>query len=369
MSDISDASTNGNDPDEINNDENKVKENCISLILTNARSLALKVASLIDMIRELGVTCAAVTETWFRGGAQLRQELGDIEQASGIKIICRNRAANGGSARGGGVALAFNTNACNFKERRINNKCKHEILCTFGTVGKIKRKVVIFVIYIPPSTPAGRLTDLIDTLGEAVASIKVALGDPIMFVTGDFNGRDIAPAFDVDPDMTLIPTAPTRGANLLDLVFTNVPDLVKLADVRAPLESETGSASDHGCVHVEAVVPATRNFVWTKRTVRKRSDSADERFAHDLSNTGWDFRPDDGPDHLVRTFENRIAALTDKHFPLQTIRARSNEDPWITNGIRRRDCTRDRAGRRLGKGRTSGSRRRWRRKGRSLSTR
>ena len=37
------------------------------------------------MIRELGITFAAVTETWFKGGAQLRQELGDVEQASGIK--------------------------------------------------------------------------------------------------------------------------------------------------------------------------------------------------------------------------------------------------------------------------------------------
>ena len=56
-----------------------------------------------------------------------------------------------------------------------------------GTVGKVKRKVVVFVIYIPPSTPAGRLSDLIDTLGEAMESVKVAFGDPIMFITSDFN--------------------------------------------------------------------------------------------------------------------------------------------------------------------------------------
>ena len=136
--------------------------------------------------------------------------------------------------------------------------------------------------------------------------------------------------------MTLIPTAPTRGSSLLDLAFTNIPDLVNLADVRAPLESEAGATSDHGCVHVEAVVPVARDFVWTKRTVRKRSDSADERFAHDLSGTGWDFDPDDEPDRMVQMFEEKIATLTEKHYPLQTIRARSNEDPWITNGIRRR---------------------------------
>ena len=39
---------------------------------------------------------------------------------------------------------------------------------------------------------------------------------------------------------------------------------------------------------------------------------------------------------MVQEFEMKIATLTDKHFPLQTARFRSNEDPWITNGIRKR---------------------------------
>lgn len=47
--------------------------------------------SLIDMIKELELSFAAVTETWFKGGMQLKQELGDIEHATGVKFLYRNR--------------------------------------------------------------------------------------------------------------------------------------------------------------------------------------------------------------------------------------------------------------------------------------
>ena len=93
---------------------------------------------------------------------------------------------------------AFDTGAFNFKERKVVSKEKHEILCVTGTVGKIKTQVVVFVIYVPPNTTAGRLSDLNDVLGKAVAAVKIAHGDPIMFVTGDLNGRNIEPAFDIN---------------------------------------------------------------------------------------------------------------------------------------------------------------------------
>ena len=66
-------------------------DQCIRLILTNARSLYQKMNSLINMIKELELSFAAITETWFKGGMQLKQELGDIEHATGIKFLYRNR--------------------------------------------------------------------------------------------------------------------------------------------------------------------------------------------------------------------------------------------------------------------------------------
>ena len=62
-------------------------DNCIHFVLTNARSLSPKITTFLDMMRELELNFAAVTETWFKGGAALAQELSNIHQASGIKMI------------------------------------------------------------------------------------------------------------------------------------------------------------------------------------------------------------------------------------------------------------------------------------------
>lgn len=40
-------------------------------------------------------------------------------------------------------------------------------------------------------------------------------------------------------------------------------------------------------------------------------------------------------DDMTLELERAIASLTEKHFPLVEVRRRSNEDPWITRGIRR----------------------------------
>lgn len=109
--------------------------------------------SLIDMISELELSFPAVTETGFKRGMQLKQELGDIEQATGIKVLYRNRDGRK-KTRGGGVALAFRTGACPFKERKI--KKAKTLKSSVGNVGRINRKVVVFVLYIPPNTTASQ---------------------------------------------------------------------------------------------------------------------------------------------------------------------------------------------------------------------
>ena len=52
---------------------------------------------------------------------------------------------------------------------------------------------------------------------------------------------------------------------------------------------------------------------------------------------------------MVTVFEGKIAELTDKHCPTRSIRIRSNEKPWITNGIRRRSRKKKRLYKREGR--------------------
>ena len=154
----------------------------VSFILANARSLAPKITSLIDMICERDLPFAAVTETWFRGGKQLQQELTDVEMAAGIKIICRNRKERG-MLRGGGVGFAFRTAIANFKERKIKNIKDYEILCVVGNVAGSKNKMVIFTLYIPQKTKVAQLEEITELLGTEIAAVKATMSSPVVVWT------------------------------------------------------------------------------------------------------------------------------------------------------------------------------------------
>ena len=123
----------------------------IRLLLTNARSLMPKLDSLKDAFQSLCLNFARVTESWFRGGAALKNDLTDFEGLTAIKILHKSPDGRRKKA-GGGVAITFDTGSCTLKAWHLKHIGKEfEVLCTTGRVAKVERMVVIFVIYLPPS--------------------------------------------------------------------------------------------------------------------------------------------------------------------------------------------------------------------------
>ena len=248
------------DDNEINNENNNAgyDENGVDFILTNARSLAPKITSLIDMIHERDLTFAVVTETWFVSGKRLCAELTDIETAAGVKIIAKNRNRRL-SGRGGGVCFAYRTSVSSFKEEKLKNASKFELLCVIGTAGAIKRKILVFTLYIPPKMKAADVEELTEILATGITDVKLAHGNPIIIVCGDFNGKDVKDAFAIDEAIALVKTGPTRGGSALDLVFTNALSEVTEAFTIGPLKSEDGKTSGHRCVAISTKFPMISN--------------------------------------------------------------------------------------------------------------
>ena len=238
--------------------------------------------------------------------------------------------------RGGGVALAFRAYVCNFKGRKTKKMASFEIMCAVGTAGKIKRKLVVFIAYLTPQMSATSLDQFNELLGCEIAEAKVCYGDPIIVLVGDMNGRDLSGALDIDGEISLVVTDPMRGPSTLDLVYTNETGRVTEKKVRQPLETEDGKLSDHGCVRIKIVMPAVKNFTYVRKTVRKRTTEGDTAFGAELACIDWSPLRGFPPDDMVREFEAKIEEITNKHCPLKSIRVRSIENPWITNGIRRR---------------------------------
>ena len=106
-----------------------------------------------------------------KGGIQLKQELSDIEQGTGIKVLYRNRDGRK-KIRGGGIVLAFRSAMCWFRERKIKNTTSHEILRAVGNVGKIKRKDGNSVLYVPPDTTLATMGSIQDLLGLEITAVK-----------------------------------------------------------------------------------------------------------------------------------------------------------------------------------------------------
>ena len=331
------------DDDDINSENDSVhdrinptlKTNCAKFLLTNARSLTLKTDALTDAFESLGLNFAIITETWFKGGKALNDTLRDIEGASGIRFIHKSRDGRR-SGHGGGVAIAFNIGTCNFKERKLRNvENGHDIVCAYGRIAESRRPVAVFAVYLPPKTNAAGRKSMAESLAAEVADICGVLNNPAVFVGGDFNHASVAGALNDVGVFNDIATGPTRGANRLDVIYTNVGDSVSNARTLPPLQANTGAVSDHRCVYAEWDMGQNKNLDWVIKVTRKRTPEREAAFAEDLA--GWEL--DDGQnctvDEMAMSLEKKLAELTDKHFPLRRDRRRSNEDPWITRGIRR----------------------------------
>lgn len=296
-------------------------------MLTNACSLAPKIDSLVEAFSSLNLHFACITETWYSGGKELRDHIGEVEGRTGIKILQKNRDGRI-RKRGGGVAVAFNTALCNFKQRQLKVVPKEcEVLCAVGKAGKIDRKVVVFVVYIPPGMKARQLEDLREALTTEVTAVKEDVKNPILVVAGDLNHRNIAGAVNLTEQITLIPSGPTRGVSTIDLVYTNSPHSVAECLTLPPLETATGAKSDHKCVYVAAELEVEKNYRWVVKMRRLRNKEMEEAFAADLRGRDWSSLQGENVDTMWGKVEEIITRLTDLHFPLVRVRKRSNESP------------------------------------------
>ena len=131
---------------------NLERKDTLTLINTNARSLCPKLNSLIDCYEELEVDVGIITETWFKDGPDLDQELSDLELGAGIGSVVLNREPNAttGVAHGG-VAVLYKKRIGSFKKIDFPNPDKFEVLPVVGSLKGQARKIVVLATYIPPN--------------------------------------------------------------------------------------------------------------------------------------------------------------------------------------------------------------------------
>ena len=307
----------------------------IKILLTNARSLSPKIESLQNMFTEHKLDVAMVTESWLKDSQTLDRDVVDLEHGTNLKIIYKNRPKNAAGVRkvGGGVSVIFNMATCALRERKILGN-KYELVSAVGRVGRLTRQVAFFCLYLEPRIRAADVKELGSLVAMEILKLK-SKGDPLIFVAGDFNKRLFADELADFPDIKQVNFEPTRMGACLDVVLSNAEHSIE--EIWPPLQTLTGIKSDHDCLVLDVWEKKTRKFVWEKRTTRKHTREGLENYGAAMASTDWNTLMPDGatPDDLVSALESRVEELTDRFFPLQTVRCRSNDPPWITNGIRR----------------------------------
>ena len=218
---------------------------------------------------------------------------------------------------------------------------------------KIARHTKVFLHNIQPNTSKSLLKLSPSELTNIIHAITGYnnLKDTIIVIGGDFNNRDPSAAFEAIDGIQMLSSGPTRGTATLDLIFTNASDhlMGRGAEIFPPLESENGLVSDHKNVWAGLRFEKTKDFKWVRVSVRLRSERREEAFRRGLSLVDWGCLDPLSTDQAVAKFEDTLAQLTNEHFPVTSVRRRSNEKQWITNAIRRKSKKKRRIFRKRGR--------------------
>ena len=287
------------------------------------------------MFEEIGLDMALVTESWLKDNQVLARDVIDLEFGTNLKIIYKNRPARRASARmvGGGVSIIFSKASCNFRERKLVNN-RFEMVVASGKFRQSSKMVVVYCIYMPPKMTVADQAELRELISDDILRVKSKDANAMIFIGGDLNNKDLGPALDCYVDISRKNFDPTRGTACLDILYSNAS--VHKNEVLPPLHTPDLKLSDHGCVLFEIREPKERDFVWIRKKVRRHTEEAVAEFGRRLDETDWHalLPASLTLDQLVARYEDYTGQLTDELFPLRTSRRRSNEKPWITEGMR-----------------------------------
>ena len=233
--------------------------------MINFQSLFNKRNEFSNLVNESGCDVIIGTETWLSSN-HLNSEL----LLNDYDIFRKDRAS-----RGGGVLLAVKKNLC--AEEIPSPSDTESVYCKVNIKGK--KPIIFGSVYRPPNSDFNYSYKIINDFYNIFNKFKSAT----LWFGGDFNLPDIdwksseiignqnpqnlnSLFLDMSQDLCLdqIVNTPTRGTAILDLIFTNRPDIAKKPQIIAGL-------GDHDCVTHEISLKIFRKkpikreiLLWTK---------------------------------------------------------------------------------------------------------
>ena len=287
--------------------------------------MILKTEAIFDYFENTGVKFGILTETWTTDVKE-RKIKDTFENEKGLGILMKSR-----KKKGGGVALVYKKSEIQFVNRPFFSG-EYEILVSSTKIPGTNVKLFVFSVYYPPSMTVQDVDKMNELICDEIIKIKSEHKNPLIIVAGDMNKKncDCIAEF---TDIRCVQSAPTRYKSVLDMCYTNI--YIESNNVSIPLWSTSGSESDHRVVLYNAAYIGQK-FSYVKIKRRKFTKSSEDHFCDLVENHDWTainnfFTASERVDYFHRTIE----CYKDKCFPYKISRIRNDEDPWITDHIRK----------------------------------
>ena len=287
----------------------------------NARSIRNKFSEFRALIASVVLDIVCITETW------INTEQVDFEgefNLPGYTLVRKDRVTR----KGGGV-LIYVRSHLNGLPAPVDSPFELTGVCIKGTLSSL----AIYVVYRPPQQNQAFDERLYDTLSALV------LEDPIV-ICGDFNcavdwdhggfegesGRVVD--FANDNFLTQMVKQPTRGDNILDLIFASDDDLVRHVEV-----DECLGRSDHRMVFssISFQTNPAAAVMKTKLNLRRADFNKFRRLLRELP-----LETPGSTDAMWTGFRTRFMAVQSDCIPVKRVGGSSKENPkWFSQDIGR----------------------------------
>ena len=101
-----------------------------------------------------------------------------------------------------------------------------EICAALRSVRGCSRKVICIAAYHTTALDEDGSVAFLEEISDMIHSFKSKYNDPVVLVAGDWNRAQTGIALDDFPSIHQIMSPPTRGDEVLDITFLNVPRMV-----------------------------------------------------------------------------------------------------------------------------------------------
>ena len=140
---------------------------------------------------------------------------------------------------------------------------------------------------MPPSIKGEELDAYVYALVELLDAVKIKYEEPLIYIGGDFNNKDLSRLLNAFPELAPIRAGATRGGAYLDEVYTNTVEHIVSKQILRPLCRENGVLSDHSIITASVKLPKQKKARTISFKFRPITTEGIGRFEMLLNNYNW----------------------------------------------------------------------------------